>query len=259
MIPISDENPTLHTPIMTWLLLGAIFAVWFVVQGGGVNPFALAASICDYGMVPGELTHRVALGTAIPMGSDLVCVIDDFPINKFTPLTSMFLHGGWGHILGNAIFFWVFGNNIEDSMGPGRFLSFYLICGLIAAATHVLLSPGSPVPTVGASGAISGILGAYLVLYPRVRVNMLFIFVIFFRVFAIPAWAVLIWWFGVQIFTAYMTPLRPELSGGVAVWAHIGGFVAGALLVKVFENPRLVAKRNAIRAAGAGAWPVLPE
>jgi membrane associated rhomboid family serine protease len=257
MIPISDENPTLHTPIMTWLILGAMFAVWFVVQGGGLDPRVLATSICNYGMIPAELTHRVALGTAIQMGPGLYCVVDADAINKFTPITSMFLHGGWGHILGNAIFFWVFGNNIEDSMGPGRFLSFYILCGLIAAATHVLFSSASPVPTVGASGAISGVMGAYLVLYPRVRVNMLFIFLIFFRVFAIPAWAVLIWWFGLQAFTAYLTPLRPELSGGVAVWAHIGGFVAGAVLVKAFENPRLVAERNAIRerkvwVAGAG-------
>lgn len=248
MIPISDENPTLHTPLMTWLILGATFTVWFVVQGGGVDPIALARSICEYGMVPGEITHRAPLGFQVPLGHGLACAIDNASINIYTPLTSMFLHGGWGHILGNAIFFWVFGNNIEDSMGPGRFLAFYVLCGLLAGATHIMLSPGSPVPTVGASGAISGVLGAYLVLYPRVRVNMLFIFVIFFRVFAVPAWAVLLWWFGVQLFTAYMTPLRHELSGGVAVWAHIGGFVAGALLVKVFENPVLVAKRRAWQA-----------
>jgi membrane associated rhomboid family serine protease len=253
MIPISDENPTLHTPVMTWLILGAMFAVWFVVQGGGVDPRALATSICNFGMVPGELTHRVALDHAIQMGPDLFCAIDREPVNIFTPVTSMFLHGGWGHILGNAMFFWVFGNNIEDSMGPGRFLSFYLLCGLIAAATHVLLSPASPIPTVGASGAISGVLGAYLVLYPKVRINMLFIFVIFFKVFAIPAWAVLIWWFGVQVFTAYLTPLRPEVSSGVAVWAHIGGFVAGLVLIKLFVSPSLTARKRAARET-LGAW-----
>jgi membrane associated rhomboid family serine protease len=128
-------------------------------------------------------------------------------------------------------------------MGPGRFLAFYLLCGLIAAATHVLMQPASPVPTVGASGAISGELGAYLVLYPKVRVNMLFYFLIFFRIFPIPAWIVLIYWFGVQVVTARMSPT----GGGVAVWAHIGGFVAGMVLIKVFENPRLVAQRNTIR------------
>lgn len=247
MIPISDENPTLQTPIMTWLILGAMFMVWLVVQGGGMNPEALATSVCNLGMVPGELTRMAPIGEWVPLTSNLACQVDRDPINIITPITSMFLHGGWGHILMNAVFLWVFGNNIEDSMGPGRFLAFYLLCGLIAAGTHVLAQPSSPVPTIGASGAISGVLGAYLVLYPKVRVNMLFIFVIFFRVFAIPAWIVLIWWFGIQVFSAYMTPMRPDVSGGVAVWAHIGGFVAGMLLIKVFENPRLVAQRTAIR------------
>jgi rhomboid family protein len=199
--------------------------------------------------VPGELTHRAPLGLTIPMGPNLGCAIDNSPINILTPITSMFLHGGWGHILGNALFFWVFGNNIEDSMGPGRFLVFYLLCGLIAAATHVLVQPASPVPTVGASGAISGVLGAYLVLYPRVRVNTL----IMFFIVAVPAWIILIWWFGVQVLTAYMTPLRADVSSGVAVWAHIGGFVSGMVLVKVFQNPRLVEQRNAIREHRAGA------
>jgi len=249
MFPLSDDNPTLHTPIMTWLILGAMFAVWLVVQGGGLpgNDFVLVKSLCNYGMVPAELTHRVAVGYGVQLAPGLACVIDRQPINIFTPLISMFLHGGWGHLLGNALFFWVFGNNIEDSMGPWRFLAFYLICGLAAAGTHVLIQPASPVPTVGASGAISGVLGAYLVLYPKVRVNMLFIFIIFFRVIPIPAWLVLIYWFGVQLFTAYLSPVRPEVSGGIAVWAHIGGFVAGMLLVKIFENPRLVAERNAVR------------
>lgn len=246
MIPLSDENPTLRTPVMTWILLGTMFAVWFAVQGGGLDQLALIKSICNYGMVPGELTHRAPLGSGIPIADGIACIIDSEPINKWTPLISMFLHGGWGHILGNAIYFWTFGNNIEDSMGPLRFLAFYLLCGLIAAATHVLTQPASPVPTVGASGAISGVLGAYLILYPKVRVNM-FIPPIFFRTFAIRAWIVLIWWFGVQVISAYMTPLNPDVSNGVAVWAHIGGFLAGMALIKVFENPRLVAQRDAIR------------
>lgn len=247
MIPISDENPTLRTPIMTWLILGAMFAVWLTVQRGGFDQEALARSVCNLGMVPGELTHRAPVGELVPLSQSLACVVDRDPINILTPLTSMFLHGGWAHILMNAVFFWVFGNNIEDSMGPGRFLAFYLLCGLIAAATHVLAQPASPVPTVGASGAISGVLGAYLVLYPRVRVNMLFIFVIFFRVFAIPAWVVLLWWIGLQVMSAYMARGGPDEASGVAVWAHIGGFVAGVLLIKLFVNPRLVAQRNAIR------------
>jgi membrane associated rhomboid family serine protease len=258
MIPISDENPTLHTPVMTWIILGAMFAVWFLVQGGGLpgSERKLIESICNLGMVPGELTHRAAVGSGFQIAPGVGCVVDREPINILTPITSMFLHGGWGHIVGNAIFFWVFGNNIEDSMGPGRFLVFYLVCGLAAAATHVLMQPGSVVPTVGASGAISGVLGAYLVLYPRVRVNMLFYFLIFFRVFAIPAWVVLIWWFVSQVLAAQMATVNPEVSSGVAVWAHIGGFVAGMLLIKIFEDPRLVAERNAIRVQRHWALPV---
>jgi membrane associated rhomboid family serine protease len=245
MIPLSDDNPTLRTPIMTWLILGAMFAAWFLIQGGGMNDVALVTSICNLGMIPGELTHRVPVGTAIPMAPGLSCAIDNDAINILTPLLSMFLHGGWGHILGNALFFWVFGNNIEDSMGPGRFLAFYLVCGLIAAATHVLMLPDSPVPTVGASGAISGVMGAYLVLYPRVKVNMLF----FFFVIGVPAWLVLIWWFGEQALVGLpaLSTVRPDVSSGVAVWAHIGGFIAGMLLIKVFENRHLVHTRNAIR------------
>jgi membrane associated rhomboid family serine protease len=256
MIPLSDENPTLHKPVMTWALLGAMFAVWLLVEGGGFDPVHLAATICDYGMVPGELTHRARLGTGVPIARGLACVVDNSPINTFTPLTSMFLHGGWMHILGNALFFWVFGNNIEDSMGPGRFLAFYLVCGLAAAATHVLLNPASPVPTVGASGAISGILGAYLVLYPRVRVNMLFIFIFIIRIIPVPAWLVLIWWFFLQVISALpqLSQVNPDVSGGVAVWAHVGGFIAGVLLIKLFENPALVAERDTIRRA-RHAWP----
>src|SRR3982751_6900713 len=213
MIPLSDENPTLHTPYMTWALLAAMFAVFFIIQGAGLEEIKLASSICNLGMVPGELTHRAALGTGVPIARGLACVVDNDPINKWTPLTSMFLHGGWTHILGNALFFWVFGNNIEDSMGPGRFLSFYLICGVIAAAVHTFTQPHSPVPTVGASGAISGILGAYLVLYPKARVNILFFFVIFVRVIPVPAWAALLWWFGWQIIAALpsLQPMRPDV------------------------------------------------
>ena len=250
MIPISDENPTLRTPIMTWLILGTMFAVWFLVQGGGLpgSDLELAKSVCNLGMVPGELTHRARVGAGFwIVPGQLACVVDRDAINVFTPFTSMFLHGGWSHILMNAVFFWVFGNNIEDSMGPARFLVFYLLCGLIAAGTHVLMQPASPIPTVGASGAISGVMGAYLVLYPRVRVHMLFIFVIFFKVFRIPAWIVLVYWFALQVLNAYATPVNASVSSGVAVWAHIGGFVAGMLLIKIFENPRLVSERNQIR------------
>jgi len=124
MIPLSDENPTLHTPWMTWLIIGTTVAVWMLVQGAG-NSDLLPRSVCDLGLIPGELTHKARVGLAVPLGDGLFCIMDRAPINKFTPLISMFLHGGWGHLLGNMLFFWVFGNNIEDSMGPGRFLIFF--------------------------------------------------------------------------------------------------------------------------------------
>jgi membrane associated rhomboid family serine protease len=246
MIPLGDEHPTLRTPYMTYAILAALVGTWVFVQGAGFNEQQLAASICNLGMVPGEITHQAPLGSGVPLGDGLACIIDNDRINIFTPFISMFLHGGWGHLLGNCLFFWVFGNNIEDSMGHVRFLVFYLLCGLAAAATHILVQPGSPVPTVGASGAISGVLGAYLVLYPRVRVRMLFWFIIFFKIIPIPAWAVLMWWFLWQILAGLpeLMSVRPEVSSGVAVWAHIGGFITGAILVKFFENPLLVARRS---------------
>ena len=250
MIPIGDDNPTLRTPVMTYVLLALMVGVWVWFEGAGTNPLLLAARVCDLGMVPGELTHRAPLGSGIPIGPGMACIIDDLPINRLTPLTSMFLHGSWGHLLGNALFFWVFGNNVEDSMGRFRFLAFYILCGLVAAATHVLLNPGSPIPTVGASGAISGVLGAYLVLYPRVRVRMYFPPIFIFHVVA---WLVLVYWFAVQVLTGLpeLSSMRREVSGGVAVWAHVGGFVAGVVLVKVFENPRLVRRRTAVGDARA--------
>ena len=249
MIPISDDNPTLHTPWMTVSILLSLFAIWLGYQGAGLGEHQLATSVCNLGMVPAELLRSQPVGTAIPMGQGLACVVDALPVNWLTPLTSMFLHGSWGHILGNALFLWVFGNNIEDSMGSFRFLAFYLICGLIAAAAHVFTAPTSPIPTVGASGAISGVLGAYLVLHARARVNILFFFFIFVRVIPVPAWMMLLWWFGWQVISGLpqLSPMRPDVSGGVAFWAHIGGFVSGLVLVKLFENPVLVAKRRLMR------------
>jgi membrane associated rhomboid family serine protease len=247
MIPLSDDNPTLRTPIVTYLLLGAIGATWVFVQGAGLNSLALVSSVCNLGLVPGELTGRAPVGLGVPLGQGLSCVVDNEDINRLTPLTSMFLHGSWGHILGNCLFFWVFGNNVEDSMGRLRFLVFYVVCGLAAAAAQVMMDPASPIPMVGASGAISGVMGAYLILYPRVRVNMLFIFFIIFRIIPLPAWAVLLWWFGVQVITGLPQLNQIQAEGGVAVWAHVGGFIAGVVLVKLFENRALTSQRTGWR------------
>jgi membrane associated rhomboid family serine protease len=256
MIPISDENPTYRTPVVTIGLLVALAAVWVFVQGAGLNAHALAATVCNLGLVPGELTHRAPLGSAVPIGPGLLCVVDNDPINLLTPLTSMFLHGGWAHILGNGLYLWIFGNNVEDSMGRIRFLIFYLLCGLGAAAAQVAVSPASPVPMVGASGAISGVLGAYLVLYPRARVNVLFFFCVFVQVVAVPAYLVLLLWIGTQVLLGLpqLGGVR-EVSSGVAVFAHIGGFAVGLLLVKFFENPALAARRLAhLGAERKRAW-----
>ena len=228
---------------MTYAIITANILVWFLFQGAGLNEPQLAASVCNLGLVPGELTHMAALETAVPLGDGMVCVVDNQAINILTPLISLFLHGSWMHRLGNMLYLWVFGNNIEDSMGSGRFLGFYLICGLAASAAHILVQPASPIPTVGASGAISGIMGAYLILYPRIRVRMFFPPFFLFR---IRAWLVLILWFLMQLLSGIpeLGTMRPEISSGIAVWAHVGGFIAGVLLVKVFENPRLVAQRS---------------
>ncbi|MBX9928559.1 MAG: rhomboid family intramembrane serine protease [Gemmatimonadaceae bacterium] len=251
MFPIGDDNPTLRTPLMTYFLLATTFAAWVFIQGAGFDPRLLAASVCNLGLVPGELSGMAPLGTGVPIGAGLACVIDHDPINLATPVLSMFLHGSWGHILGNALFFWVFGNNVEDVMGRFRFLAFYLLCGIAAGLAHVLVDPASPVPTVGASGAISGVMGAYLLLFPAVRVRMLFIFVIFWKTFRVAAWLVLLWWFALQVWSGLpqLISPNPEIAGGVAVWAHAGGFVAGALLIRFFADPRLVARHRAVLAA----------
>lgn len=240
MIPIYDENPTLRTPIISYLLIVLIAAAWIFLQGAGFNATILARSVCELGLVAGEITGLAPVGTSIPIGPGLACVVDRQPINLITPITSMFMHGSWGHIISNLIFFKVFGNNVEDVLGRFRFVFFYLICGLMAAAAQVVWDPSSPIPMVGASGAISGVMGAYLVLFPQVRVHMLFIFIIIIRVIPLPAWLVLIWWFALQTLQ-----ILPELAGtggsqgGVAFMAHIGGFVAGIVLAPLLRKPDL--------------------
>lgn len=257
MIPISDDNPTLRTPVVTYALLLTLLVVFVVVQGAGglLGPngtYRLLASVCDYGMVPAELLHTQPVGLAVPMAPGLACLVDDARINILTPLTSMFLHGSWAHLLGNSLYLWVFGNNVEDSMGRRRFLLFYVLCGLAAAATHVFVEQRSPVPTVGASGAIAGVLGGYLLLYPRVRVRTFFPP---FFLFHVPAWFVLVFWFAGQVLLgqAALSPMRPDASSGVAVWAHIGGFVTGVILVRLFEDRGRVRRRTMTGDARA-AW-----
>lgn len=226
MIPLRDENPAELTPIITGLFIALNIVVWLMFQGAGQEG-ALRASVINYGAVPCEITGA--------------CGIDG--IGWLALASSMFLHGSWEHLLGNMLFLWVFGNNIEDSMGHTRFIAFYLICGVAASLAHVFLSPASSIPTVGASGAISGVMGAYVLLYPKVRVRTWFPPFFFFNV---PALFFLGYWFFIQLATGLMS-FGPEAgeSGGVAFWAHVGGFVAGLVLIKLFEKPQLTTAKKA--------------
>ncbi|MGI8817933.1 MAG: rhomboid family intramembrane serine protease [Gemmatimonadales bacterium] len=241
MFPYRDDNPTLKTPIVTLILIGINVAVWILVQGVGAEPL-LSRSVCELGLIPGEFLGLLPVGASVPMGPNTVCIMGDEQ-TWFTPVTSMFLHGGWFHLIGNTWFLWVFGNNVEDSMGHLRFLFFYVLCGLFAAAAQTFMSPASAIPMVGASGAISGVMGAYIVLYPRVRIHMLVILVIFITRIVVPAYLMLAYWFLLQLLGGGLTS---GSEGGVAFWAHAGGFVAGALLIYIFRDPELVAKHRAL-------------
>ena len=241
MFPYRDDNPTLATPVVTFLLIGLNVAAWVLIQGMGTEP-ALSSSVCQLGLIPGEYLNRVPDGTTLPMSPATTCVLGDSA--WFTPISSMFLHGGWFHLIGNMWFLWVFGNNVEDSMGHARYLVFYLLSGLAAALAQTVVNPSSAIPMVGASGAISGVMGAYVVLYPRVRVHMIVFLGFFITRIAVPAFLMLGYWFLIQILGGL--PTLGDEKGGVAFWAHAGGFLAGALLIMVFRDQELVAKHRAL-------------
>jgi membrane associated rhomboid family serine protease len=236
MFPIRDDNPHFLTPFVTYGLIAANVLAWVLVQGLGLEP-ALSSSVCRLGLIPGELLQTAPTGARFPVGPETLCVIGDTRA-WYTPLTSMFMHGGWFHLLGNMWFLWIFGNNVEDSMGHVRFVVFYLLCGLAAATLQVVADPTSVIPMVGASGAIGGVMGAYVLLYPRVHVHMLIFLGFFVTTIAVPAIFMLGYWFLVQLLSGWSS-LGGE-GGGVAFWAHVGGFVAGAVLVLLFRNPRLL-------------------
>ena len=240
MFPYKDENPTVLTPVVTVGLIVVNVLVWAVVQGlGATEP--LVRSVCNLGLVPGELLGTAPPGTAVPLGEGWTCVVDPEPAYA-TIITSMFLHGGWFHLIGNMVFLWVFGNNIEDAMGHGRFVVFYLLCGVAAAAAQVAVNPSSAVPMVGASGAISGVLGAYLLLYPKVRVHTLVFLGFYVTTIALPAYIMLGYWILLQLLGGLPALGRMD-EGGVAFFAHIGGFVAGLALIKPFAKPENLERR----------------
>jgi membrane associated rhomboid family serine protease len=230
MFPLRDHNPTELPPVLSLFLAGLTLATWVLVQGAGAGE-RLVTSICSFGVVPSDLTG--SLGAA----ADPICGVPG--LGAVSVVTSIFLHGGWGHLIGNLWFLWVFGNNIEDSMGHFRFLAFYLLTGIAAAMAQVLTDPSSTLPMVGASGAISGVMGAYILLYPHARVDTL----VGFWIVPLPAWIMLGYWFTLQLSGVLVS----GGIGGVAYAAHVGGFVAGLALVPIFRNPKLVqAKRGGI-------------
>jgi rhomboid family protein len=233
MIPYHDENDTVRPAIVTLAIIGVCVLMWIFVQGAGAE-LSLAASVCNLGLIPGELTQTLRAGLQFPIGKGLACVIDAGP-QYLNVLTSMFLHGGWMHLIGNMWFLWLFGNNVEDSMTRPRFVAFYVLCGLGAAFAQVFADPRSYIPMVGASGAISGVMGAYLVLYPTAKVYTFLPLGFIFTTVALPAWAMLIYWMALQVFGGLAQSVAHE-GGGVAFWAHIGGFFAGVVLIKLFAK-----------------------
>ncbi len=245
MFPYKDENPTILTPFITIGIIVVTGLVWLVVQGAGTNP-AMAQSICQLGLIPGELLGRIPQGTQLPLGPGLSCQVGGNP-TWYTALSSMFLHGGWFHLIGNMWFLWIFGNNVEDSMGHGRFVVFYLVSGLLAAAAQIMVHPGSVIPMVGASGAISGVMGAYLILYPKVRVHMLVWLGFFVTTITVPAYFMLLYWVLLQFLGGFTMVGGSATEGGVAFMAHLGGFVAGAALIKLFAKPELVRQHRVPR------------
>ena len=238
MFPIRDDNPTVLVPYATYGIILINAAAWILVQGMGSDPM-LSRSVCQLGLIPGALLGTVPAGTELQISQTGFCAIGGASV-WYTPLTSMFLHGGWLHVIGNMWFMWVFGDNVEDSMGHVRFVVFYLLCGLAAAAVQMAVNPASAVPMVGASGAIGGVMGAYILLYPKVHVHMLIFFGFFITRMAVPAVWMLGYWFLIQLISGLGT--LGARGGGVAFWAHVGGFVGGALLVLLFQDPKLLAQ-----------------
>jgi len=221
-LPLSDDNPTRRAPFVTWAIIAGCVAV-FLWQTS-LGPRAGQAIVYALGMIPAVLFGSARLPPELRLVPAPLSV-----------LTSMFLHGGWMHLLGNMLYLWIFGNNVEDSMGRGRFVVFYLLCGTAAALVQGLAAPGSEIPMIGASGAIGGVLGAYLMLHPRANVRMLFIILFFIRVISVPAAVVLGLWFVMQFISGATTPTADD-GGGVAFWAHVGGFLTGAVLVPFFKR-----------------------
>lgn len=220
MFPIRDHNPSQRTPFVVYALIAVNVLIFLLQLPYMADERALAGFWADRALYPVLVTEH----------------------GRYTGIvTSMFLHAGWMHIIGNMLFLWIFGDNLEDQMGHVGFLVFYLASGVAAALAHIYSAPGSGVPTVGASGAIAGVMGGYLLMFPRARVDIVVIIVIFIRILTVPAWIMLGLWFAIQVFSGVSMPVD---GGGVAFWAHAGGFVAGLVLALPLW----------LRRGGSGFW-----
>ncbi len=231
--PIRDDQPRFSTPFINYFIIGLNIAVFFFVELPiqAQGPRAMNLLIEQFGLIPRDLVRAVAGSPQYPLGANILTI-----------LTSMFMHGGLFHILGNMWILWIFGDNVEDYLGHLSYLIFYLICGVAAAITDIALTPTSNVPMIGASGAIAGVMGAYFLLYPRAKVLTWVIFIFFWW---LPAWIWLGFWFLGQFFdTVGMASSAHHQTGGIAVAAHVGGFVTGLILIKLFPRRR-AAKRYA--------------
>jgi membrane associated rhomboid family serine protease len=217
LFPLRDTIPGLYPPVMLWALVACNVLVFMLESA--LPRDTVAAVFQVFGLVPARIVHGETLAL-------------------LSLLSSQFLHGSLLHVAGNLWTLWIFGDNVEDRMGPLRFLCFYLLCGVVAGMTQVLLHPGSTMPTVGASGAIAGVLGAYLVLFPHARVITLVPVLFYPLLIDLPAVTFLLFWFLTQLLSGTMALVGPRQLGGVAWWAHVGGFLTGIMLHRLFLNPR---------------------
>src|SRR3954447_19774947 len=247
MIPIRDNIPTSRPPVVTYALIAANVLVYFLWQRGGISfgdPSNLhyQCQVQEWSAIPYELTHHAAL--TLPSE----CGVDNAP-TYLTIFTAMFMHGGLLHLGGNMLFLWIFGNNVEDAMGPVKFLIFYLLGGIAAVALQVLVGPNSQVPTLGASGAIAGVLGGYILLFPRARVVTVIFIIFFFTIIELPALVVLGIWFVQQAVMGYFDLAQPGQGGGggVAYFAHVGGFIFGLAAIRVFATRKRVDRQRYAR------------
>ena len=233
MIPLRDDNPSYSFPFVTIILIAINAFVFLFMLALNIREHTEA--VFSFGMIPVELIHGIKIDE-VPL-KEIGTIYPKHVPTFATIFTSMFMHGGFMHILGNMWFLWLFGDNVEDRMGKIKFIIFYLLTGVIAALAHALVASHSVIPTVGASGAISGVIGAYIVLFPRAQIQTL-VFFFFITVIRIPAMIFLGFWFIGQVYSGFMS--LGYQGAGVAFFAHIGGFVAGVILVKLFAKRQLV-------------------